>query len=68
MTIIARTPAVPKLNALLNSSSGTFIWRAGGVSPLILPALADGIQNQGAYAPRSPNDSGSLSYSAVSPS
>ena len=36
MTIIARTPAVPKLNALLNSSSGTFIWRAGGVSPLIL--------------------------------
>ena len=28
--------------------------RAGGVSPLILRAVGDRIQNQGAYAPRRP--------------
>ncbi len=29
-------------------------WRAGGVRPLMLPAIADRMKNQGADAPRSP--------------
>ena len=45
----------PSRRGGLTALESVSVWRAGGVSPLILDAVSDCMKHQGAYAPRSPN-------------